>query len=350
VGFADGLTDLPTEVYQILNAVYRLMGSQLVEGNVRREKTLNPDNALWSLISRCSTIIPSFFVRPEYLYNPRRIGRRIWRQLDKGGSLEEVMLPWGAPLLIEPDDTIGRTIWTTGVYDLIVLEALLRLADTGELALDVGANIGLMTSALARAVGPSGKVISFEPHPILIPKLCRNIDLWHSRLGWTQTEVDPVALSGEEGKATLTMPSDFAMNRGIATLEPSQQGESVEVVTTTLDAILCAGQAVGVMKLDVEGHEHGVLAGSVDLLSSGRIRDIIFEEHNKYPTVVTRLLELHGYEVFGLRKGMFGPQLTSAADAKVSLSAGEAPNYLATRDGFRATVRLRSVGWQALAR
>ena len=263
------------------------------------------------------------------------------------------MLPWGAPLLIEPDEWIGSRVWLVGVHDLVVAETLLRLTDPGEHALDAGANIGFMTSVLAATVGSSGRVTSFEPLPTLVAKLRQNIDLWHDRLACTQITVIPVALSDEEGEASLMMPSDFAQNQGLATLEPGTSGESgeeVRVATRTLDAIFSAGEEFGVMKLDVEGHEYSVLKGSVDLLSGGRIRDIVFEEHNTYPNAATRLLESHGYEVFGLRKGMFGPELTPPADLKKSLKQGEPPNYLATRDASRAARRLRPYGWRALAR
>jgi FkbM family methyltransferase len=318
--------------------------------HVKREKNSLVGDAPQSLASWSSSKVPPFLARPEYIYNPSQIARRIWRQLDKGDVLEEVMLPWGAPLLIAPDETIGRAVWRTGVFDLTVVEALLRLADTGELVLDVGANIGFMTSALAYAVGSTGQVVSFEPHPGLVPKLRQNVNLWRSRLGWNHVTVSPIALSNQEGEATLTMPSGFARNQGIATLEADQGGEKVKVRTRTLNASLSTDETVGVMKLDVEGHEHSVLTGSIDLLSKGLIRDIVFEEHNKYPTIVTQLLESHGYQVFGMRKGIFGPQLTLGTDAKFSLTGGESPNYLATRDAFRASQRLGSLGWHALKR
>ena len=52
-------------------------------------------------------------------------------------------------------------------FDLISCEAIWRLLDEGELALDVGANIGYMTSLMAARLGKNGRVIAFEPHPVL---------------------------------------------------------------------------------------------------------------------------------------------------------------------------------------
>jgi ubiquinone/menaquinone biosynthesis C-methylase UbiE len=86
-----------------------------------------------------------------------------------------VTTAWGLPLEARSDESIGYSLITTGVFDLPVTETLLRLADSGELAIDVGANIGAMTSALAAAVGPAGEVWAFEPNPSVLAVLERSI-------------------------------------------------------------------------------------------------------------------------------------------------------------------------------
>ena len=293
---------------------------------------------------RSLNLIPPFLTRPEYVYNRSQIGRRIWHQVYKGNPVEEVTLPWGAPILIGSDDLIGDAIWKTGVFDLIVAELLLRLTDPGELALDVGANIGVMSSILATASGNQGHVIAFEPLPALVTKFRENMELWRSRLEWNQVTIMPTALSSEAGEAVLTMPTGFSANRGIATLEAGLPGEQVTIQATTLDAVLAPDTVVGTMKIDVEGHEYSALQGATRLLSSGSVRDIVFEENNEYPSKVSSLLESHGYEVFGLRKGLLGPQLITPT---VSKRTGETPNYLATRKPSRAIQRLTAPGWRA---
>ena len=74
-------------------------------------------------------------------------------------------MPWGLQMQIRPNDYIGSCIWGRGIYDLGVSEAIWRLLDKDDLAIDVGANIGHMTGIMARRVGPKGAVIAFEPHP-----------------------------------------------------------------------------------------------------------------------------------------------------------------------------------------
>jgi hypothetical protein len=52
--------------------------------------------------------------------------------------------------------------------------------------------------------------------------------------------------------------------------------------------------AVGVLNIDVEGHERAVLEGAERALAGRRIRDILFEDFDEPPTAVTQLLQGHG--------------------------------------------------------
>jgi len=52
-----------------------------------------------------------------------------------------------------------------------------QLVQPGWSILDIGANMGAHTIALARLVGPTGKVLSFEPQRIIFQALCANVAL-----------------------------------------------------------------------------------------------------------------------------------------------------------------------------
>jgi len=288
--------------------------------------------------------------KAEYVFRPRQALRAVRRDRSTPGRYEVVTLPWGVPLRIRPADNIGRAIWRTGVYDLALTESILRLADPGEVAVDVGANIGAMTAAMGTAVGEGGRVSSFEPLPEVFDELNDNVARWSRTLGWTHVRTVSSALSNREGAARLQVPTGFAANRGTASLGTPGEGHgAVTVPVTTLDAAMEGVERVDVLKIDVEGHELQVLEGARRLLEDGRIRDILFEEHAPYPSPVTDLLSSYGYEVRSLRKGLLGPRLLPAGANHFDLSF-ELPNYLATRDPQRATERLASLGWRALRR
>jgi len=289
---------------------------------------------------------------PAYLWKPSQI----WRRLRRASLLERdaVRLAWGVPITIEPRSHIGTDILNHGVYDCVVPEVLLRLTEPGELAIDVGANIGQNTSILAFAAGRHGRVIAFEPGPRAGQILARNV------LRWLPYELAPITvesrgLSREEGTADLHPSTDlgaysldasstvFQLNRGNgATLEPP-----FEIEVVRLDSVVGAREKVGVLKIDVEGHEAAVLEGAGRLLSEGRVRDIVFEDYEPQPSAAVRILEAAGFTVFGIIAGWSGPVLVDLADWP-RLREHHPPNFVGTRCPDRVRARLGGFGWRCL--
>lgn len=292
--------------------------------------------------------------KPEYLFRPSQVGRRIVRALRSTPATATVSLPWGTPITIRPGEVIGRAIWTTGVYDLAVTETLWRLIDRDETVVDAGANIGYMTSLMARRAGPRGMVLAFEPHPDVFRDLEENAGRWRESDGLEQIRLVRAALGRQSGPATLNEGPDFLSNRGTARLAVPENeavsprvGRRFDVDVVTLDEAV-AGTRPAVLKIDVEGHEVAVLEGAARLLESGTIRDIIFEDHDTVTCPTGAHLGRYGYSVFRLAKGFIGPVLSSSSSI---LGARDfaAPSFLATRDPVRALSRLRPKGWRSLS-
>jgi FkbM family methyltransferase len=288
-----------------------------------------------------------FVNRPYYWYRPSQLAIRLRAKPDADRSLRLVRAAWGSHLYCWPDP-LGLAVARTGVYDLVVAETLARLAGPGETAVDAGANVGFMTDLLAHAVGPGGRVISFEPHPLIFDTLTRNVLHWrtHERIDTVSARQD--AVSSSAGSHPLSVdPATFEQNKGTASLEQVGPAHAAEVSTVRLDDQLSG--AIGVLKLDVEGHELAALKGAESLIAGGRIRDIVFEEHRPPPTPVTSLLEASGYTVLGVRQGLAGPMLTDAGDA-FDRKLWDPPALLATNDPQRARQRLARRGWLCLRR
>src|SRR5947207_4362897 len=70
---------------------------------------------------------------------------------------------------------VSSSLYWFGDFDPWVDRTLRRLARPGEVALDIGANIGATSLVLARAVGPRGRVVAFEPHPANVVLLRANL-------------------------------------------------------------------------------------------------------------------------------------------------------------------------------
>ncbi len=285
--------------------------------------------------------------RPYYLFRPAQLLVRLRARSPDDGSPHAVRTAWGSQLYCWPD-SLGLAVARNGVYDLVVAETLARLADPGETVVDAGANIGLMTNLLAHAVGAGGRVVSFEPHPLIQQTLARNVELL-SKEGLDVVELRRAAVSSSRGTLPLTIdPETFAYNKGTASLQANGVGgSSTDVPTLRLDDELSG--AVGVLKLDVEMHEREALEGAGSLLAHRMIRDIVFEEHEPPPTPVTELLESHGYTILGVRQGLAGP-IVSAPGEAYRRQMWDPPALLASVDPERARRRLKRRGWLCLKR
>jgi FkbM family methyltransferase len=286
---------------------------------------------------------PLGLFKAEYVFRPSQVLRRLFAMPPSGG-FTEALLPWGAPIRVRTDDAIGHIILMLGVLDLPVTEALLRLADPGEIVVDAGANIGCMTAALARAVGSDGTVWSFEPHPELFEELQWNVRRWSG----PSMKPRQLALSSAAAVLTFETPSGFEQNRGLSratTRLPPASSEGLVVSATTLDTVFETGPPPAVVKIDVEGHELEVLTGGARLFAARRIRDCVFEEHQAYPTPVTSFLEQYGYKLYAIGRALTRPLLRPPMSAR---SSWEATSYLATTDPARAEARFAKTGWQAL--
>lgn len=294
--------------------------------------------------------------KPEYWFRPSQVVRRLTRRGSRPANAE-VVTPWGLPMRVHPSEDMGMVIWHLGVIDLVVCETCWRLLDPGETAVDVGANIGQMTGLMARRIGASGEVWSFEPHPEVRSELEAHVDSWRkSGVAMATIQIHGVALSSSGGAAALFEPRTFGGNRGTASLETVSSesggandvgGRSFTVLTQTFDKVFPPDRRVGVLKIDVEGHEPQVFAGARKTLQEGRVRDIVFEEHLKLPSPASTLLTDAGYTLFTLEQAFWGPRLHPTSE-HIERPHWLPPNYLATLDPARARARFRARGWQVL--
>ena len=259
---------------------------------------------------------------------------------------------------VNPHETIGKSLLTHGVYELAVSEFLWRLTDPGDHCLDIGANIGYVTSLLAAKAGQSGKVSSFEPHPQVFERLKENVQSW-SR-GATAGSISPVsaiqlAIGANEGEMDLVEPDGFYENQGSASLSNVASQSTAKrvkhcVQVQCLDALLQGVRQIGIMKIDVEGAEPAVFRGASGLLGGRKTRDILFEDFQPFPSECVELLRRHGYAVFRVGKAIRGPIVWDPSDPHGAYRSvpWEPVNYLATINPDRAKARLRPRGWLCL--
>src|SRR5262249_2092878 len=79
-------------------------------------------------------------------------------------------------VLYNANDTyVGQAMERYGEYGEIEASLLRHFSLPGSVAVEVGANIGTHTLALARSAGPTGFVYAYEPQRIIYQTLCANL-------------------------------------------------------------------------------------------------------------------------------------------------------------------------------
>jgi FkbM family methyltransferase len=283
--------------------------------------------------------------KPEYVLQPRRLLRRLLgrRASARPDGRYSLPLPWDLDLTVRQLDDVARTVDVLGVHDLVVTEAIWRLAASGDTLVDVGANVGYMSLAMIARLGTGGRVFAFEPQPGVFEELSANLSCARSRYPGVDVTVRREALSDSVGTSGFTLAPDGS-NRGLAHLDP---GGAISVTTHRLDDYAAELGPIALMKIDVEGHEPAVLRGASKLLEAGSIRHLVIEEHGRYPTAATKILESHGYSIFGLERTFLRVHLGDPA--RWHRTSWQAPSLLATRQPDQALAAFRSPGWRSLA-
>jgi FkbM family methyltransferase len=180
------------------------------------------------------------------------------------------------------------------------LSVIPRFLSRDAVAVDVGANVGLVTDLMARS---SRRVIAFEPHPGCAAHL-RAL-----RLGGA--DIVELALSDHGGESVLHVPVQQRFeNHAMGTLEPAEGLKAVPgvvgmrehtVTVTTLDAALAGrlgpDETIGFIKIDVEGHELPALRGAERTLDRFRPELLVELEfrHSDRVGETFAFLARHGY-------------------------------------------------------
>lgn len=132
---------------------------------------------------------------------------------------------------------------------------------------DVGANFGYFTCLIASKIGCAGKgqVFSFEPNPLMIGLLKKNV-----QVNWSMAPITVFenAVSNTVGFVQFNVPKNRAANASIVNNNSKTSDETSRFIvpTNTLDNML-SDIVVDVMKVDVEGFEMFVIDGAQDLIA-----------------------------------------------------------------------------------
>jgi FkbM family methyltransferase len=186
---------------------------------------------------------------------------------------------------VRTDDFYVRTaLVRTGAYSPAEVRLLSSLLRNGDVAIDIGAHIGLITVPLARSVGKEGMVLAFEPQQKIFQLLCANL----VANGLENVQARCAAVGAAAGRVVVETTDNGSGNLGerrvIATV--SEDWRTVSLIS--LDSLGLSD--VQLLKIDVEGFELAVLDGAAELLNN---RPMIYAENQFYLGAEQRENSIH---------------------------------------------------------
>ena len=145
----------------------------------------------------------------------------------------------------------------------------------GDTVWDAGAHAGVTAYALSKLVGPSGKVIAFEPDAFNYAWLLKNIE----RHGLTNVVPVQKALAGWTGTAQFQMLGTMAAGLTDYLGYPDSGANCQSVPTLSLQDACAEYGVPQFIKMDIEGAEVAVVQSAIEFLKRTPIQFAIESNH-----------------------------------------------------------------------
>lgn len=206
---------------------------------------------------------------------------------------------------LDLNEAIDSEIYTGGIFEPEITMAIGVLTKPGDVVLDIGANIGCHTLRFAKLVGPEGRVFAFEPSGYACGKIKRNLALNATFAGNVTLEKKAIALHTAKDQKIRFKSSWRLYGRQREIPEETVDFESVDNYVTRRQL-----NRVDILKIDVDGHEPGVIASAADTIRT--FHPIIFLEINDTAECRQMIQALGNLEYIFLFEENFEPARSSA--------------------------------------
>ena len=175
-----------------------------------------------------------------------------------------------------------------GTYEPLQSQSFQQLLQPGEIVFDVGAHVGYYTVLSSVLVGPSGRVISFEPVAANLAYLRRHVLINEC----DNVSILPICVGDRAGTA------QFNDSEGTGVGHLDDDG-SLEVQVRPLDELIGSGElpVPQFIKIDVEGAEMQVLRGAEQLLSQHHPSLILSTHGDELDATCWSWLRDRGYDL-----------------------------------------------------
>lgn len=170
---------------------------------------------------------------------------------------------YGFKLSGSTTDIIQRWVYLFGVWEPDISKWMAGHLRRGDVVIDVGANIGYYSLLASRRVGPTGRVIAFEPVPSISQSLATNLKL----NGVSNVEIIRCIASDRTGDAEIFRSQGNNLGASSTHFQDGFESEGLVRQVRGADVVdqnlWCRVRAI---KVDTEGDEFRVLRGFKPLL------------------------------------------------------------------------------------
>lgn len=205
------------------------------------------------------------------------------------------------------------------------------ICNHSELSVDVGANRGIYAYLFAKF---SSRVFAVEPHPAMADRL--------KRLLPAKVEILNIAASDRDGTCEFHIPLQSGMDvDSRSSLEADVNREfatrTITVERRRLDELAIDRGKVGVVKVDVEGHEMSALRGLAGIVEESKPTVIVESEarhHAGSPHDVFEFFRAFGYRGYFIHRGRlrrieeFSVEAFQACDEPLPVNGDKSPDYV----------------------
>jgi len=219
---------------------------------------------------------------------------------------------YGFDIEVDRFDALKWCLHYFGAFEPQISEAWTKLIRPGGTVVDLGGNVGYHAMLAASLVGPSGRVLTFEPCRAVFDQLVANAE----RNGFSQITATQAAVCDEVGFADLHCLGDNEQAQGsLSWRDGVHRLERVPTITFDQAAEMVDTREIDLIKLDVEGAEDRI----VPIMSRHDFRDdcVMFIEIGPQNVGTEVLAPL-------LARGFHGRRIGNTYDTRFYRSSGEA--------------------------
>ncbi|MGA3038664.1 MAG: FkbM family methyltransferase [Vulcanimicrobiaceae bacterium] len=194
-----------------------------------------------------------------------------------GGNRAITKTRYGARIFFDTRDlSVGIPLALDGDYEPDLNPWMIGMLRPGDVAVDVGANIGFYTIHFAARVGASGHVHAFECNPDVAALLRDSIEINYLKERCT---LHSFAISDSIGEVTFHQPVKHQGGGSLVEINlANDTWTPITVSATTLDAVFSGSEPpVRLLHIDTEFSEPNVIAGGHSFIERHRDMIVVLE-------------------------------------------------------------------------